>query len=123
MRRREMKRKHIKMLAVKLPWSSQGEAQYALTIVEQTHRERNFGPADTPDRFKDSNGFVLVSMSNPMIGHNGNKLYVRGETTSKDGEIMICGYDYLQKLIHAVREYNLKFNGSQEDQEVNLMIE
>ncbi len=94
-----MKEKRFIRLKGKWLW----DGAHAIQIVEQTHREDEFG-YDGTDEFLATNGLRLKSVYN--IGVICNMLFCRGNNVGDDEEIAIIDSDLLEQLKVAVAEYN-----------------
>lgn len=99
--------RHIKILVEKCD-----EKQY-VRIAEQTHRGMDFGIGEEAGtrRFTASNGFVLLSLSNPEARERKEEkyscLYVRGLFDCSDNDLLPApSPEWLDKLRVAIAEYN-----------------
>ena len=90
--------KVIKMKAISILYE-----EYNICITEQPYIKNDFG--NPRNYFTSSKGFTLKSMGHPAIGV-GSKLFVRGDRTIQDNNILTVSGSYLRKIMHAVKEYN-----------------
>lgn len=79
--------------------------EMTVEIIEQTHRESEFGFKSGSNSFVASNGFVLASVAVPEV--RSDMLYVRGSNNDKDSVVMcVRSEELMSKLRIAVSEYN-----------------
>lgn len=81
------------------------ELEYMIRVIVQTHIGSDFGNP-TCD-FVASTGFTLASCTCPEVYGGDDVLYVRGDNpTADDQPVFVNGVDLMQRIMHAVREYN-----------------
>lgn len=83
-----------------------GTSIVVVRIVEQSHREKDFGRDGR--EFKAKNGFVLMSYDYPDDGVS-NHIYLRGKERAKDDQCVILSSSEYTELVKAVAEYNAFF--------------
>lgn len=92
--------KKLKLEAVEV-WDG-----YVIRIVEQTHRNSEFGNGGS--QFISSDGFKLDSWICPEFVRDN--LYVRGSNEKKDKTNILVGSDNIERIKKAVSEYNEAFS-------------
>lgn len=81
------------------------ESDVVFRIVEQTHRE-DFHPEGEEEEFRASNGYQLLSSSQPQWDTHTNKFYVRGADKYMDQSLCVADEGDWDEIQIAVKEYN-----------------
>jgi hypothetical protein len=93
--------KHLKMRA-----KLRHDHRYVdVTIVEQTHRWKNFGKDDY-HYFRASNGIQLGSVTNPAWDYRDDELFLCGDCGEDDNKILMMSIEDWERVKVAVSEYN-----------------
>ena len=78
---------------------------FQIQIIEQTHREEEFG--NPRSMFESSMGFVIDSCSSPELYMENSIFYVRGSEYDADDNTVVVYSTYdMEYIMHAIREYN-----------------
>jgi len=91
-----------------------GGEQYAVRIIKQTHRGKQFGK--TGEIFSSSCDICLVSDTVPEFEDRYN-IYVRGADKTKDNQWFMIEKNFLDELNQAIEEYNEFFGGQTKTEE------
>lgn len=95
--------KHIKFKAVPV---APGFKVVSIQILEQTHRNKEFGNCDGGEEYAAKNGYVLGSVNRPAKSAISNKAYLRGNNTHRDMDTFELPVAKYAKFKAAVEEYN-----------------
>jgi len=99
--------KHLKLEVLTTAWGK------FLRVASQTHRLHGFGEGGSSSFIH--SGFYLASGNYPDIIHSEPALYVCGNDSTQDKNILIVpSEEWLEKCRAAVRAYNQHFDGKAE---------
>jgi hypothetical protein len=98
--------KHITIEVVDL-----NNDNYALYVVEQTHRGYSFGEPKNGGVFKASNGVTISSGLFPGRYEDLTGTFVQGANKNGDNyPIMVSGKNDLERITFAIKEYNKTYS-------------